>query len=81
MSSETSVGSKEISRLKTLDSATLEKIESALLNWESVDAAVRAPVEATLHDSDAAAERVMEAISASEQLSEVDLAIRINTRE
>jgi hypothetical protein len=64
-----------------IDEQTLEKIDAALENWESADIPARPQLDAELREFDVIVQQMREAVAASEQLSEEDLAIRINTRE
>jgi hypothetical protein len=81
MATDTPRDEEQIFVATDIDEQTMEKIDAALEDWESVDDPARAQLDAELRQSDAVVQQIREAVAASEQLSEEDLAIRINTRD
>lgn len=64
-----------------LDPETCRQIEEAVQSWGSVDSAASCQVQAAVQKWDDLAQPLMDAISASERLTQEDFAIRINTRD
>jgi len=63
-----------------IDQTTRQQIEAALNNL-GIDAATTAQVEKAIQKWDHLAQPLMEAVSASERLTQEDFAIRINARD
>ncbi len=59
-----------------LDPETIQKIDTALSDWESVEESVRAPVDVEIKQSESALESVLESMRDSERF--IDLSLRVD---
>ncbi len=64
-----------------IDQATLKEIDEALREWDNPDSEGRRLYEATRSEWEETLDPLVEAVKASERLTEADFAIRINTRD